>query len=340
MRASPPKPGGSRPSGNRRQRRGGGTPSTPRPGQSSPTGSGASPESAEVLPRLLKLAGAIVAPTTLLTGLLFYFGRLHITGFFRYLRVNFTTLDLTVNDYLIRSADGLFRPLAAVTVFGLLALAVNRVLVERLGPKVRRRVLGVAVPIAALFGVLCLMVAVADAAQTGPLLAAYPEAGGLGLSAGVLLLAYVVHLSRSSRRPRALGGARVAETTVLAEWGLAFLLFSIGLFWAVGSYAIAVGTGRAQQLVADLPAAADAVLYSEQSLRLAVAGVTEVRCLDPEAAYRFRYDGLKLVLQSGDQYLLLPAGWTRENGTAVLVPRSESVRGVFAPPGQHRHPVC
>ena len=41
----------------------------------------------EVLPRLLKVVGAIVAPTTLLTGLLFYFGRLHITGFFRYFRV-------------------------------------------------------------------------------------------------------------------------------------------------------------------------------------------------------------------------------------------------------------
>ena len=43
----------------------------------------------------------------MLTGLLFYFGRLHITGFFRHLRVNFTVLDLTPNDYLIRSADGL-----------------------------------------------------------------------------------------------------------------------------------------------------------------------------------------------------------------------------------------
>jgi hypothetical protein len=92
--------------------------------------------------------------------------------------------------------------------------------------------------------------------------------------------------------------------------------------------------------VAELPTSADAVLYSERSLRLAVAGVTEVRCLDPAAAFQFRYDGLKLVLQSGDQYLLLSTGWTRENGTAVLVPRSDAVRLEFAPPGQQRQPTC
>ncbi len=294
----------------------------------------------EVLPRLLKVAGAIVAPTTLLTGLLFYFGRLHITGFFRYFRVNFTVLDLTVNDYLIRSADGLFRPLAAVTVFGLAALGGNRFLVERLVPERRLDVLRTLIPVLSAVGVLLLGIAVADLAQDGPLVPAYPEVGGLGLSGGVLLLAYAAHLSRTSGRRRVVTNRRVAETTVLAEWGLAFLLLSIGLFWAVGSYAITVGTGRAQQAQADLPTTADAVLYSEQSLRLAVAGVTEVRCLDPDAAYRFRYDGLKLLLQSGDQYLFLPTGWTRENGTAVLIPRGDSVRLEFAPPGQQRQPVC
>jgi hypothetical protein len=127
---------------------------------------------------------------------------------------------------------------------------------------------------------------------------------------------------------------------VVAEWGLASLLVVIGLFWAVGSYAIEVGRGRAQETQAQLPTTADAVLYTERSLRLAVAGVTELGCDDPDAAFRFRYDGLKLVLQSGGQYLLLPAGWTRENGTAVLIPRGDGVRLEFAPPGQLRQPVC
>ena len=69
-------------------------------------------------PALFKVSGAVLGSTTVLTGLLFYFGRLHITGFFRYLRVNFTVLDLTPNDYLIRSADGLFVPLTTAAVTG------------------------------------------------------------------------------------------------------------------------------------------------------------------------------------------------------------------------------
>ena len=82
------------------------------------------------------------------------------------------------------------------------------------------------------------------------------------------------------------------------------------------------------------------MLYSEKSLRLAVAGVTEFRCQDPEAAYRFRYDGLKLVLASGGQYLFVSGDWSLENGTAVLIPRTDAVRLEFAPPGQQRSPVC
>jgi hypothetical protein len=309
------------------------------PASEAPPPPSAAPEQAEVLPRLLKIAGAGVAPTTLLTGLLFYFGRLHITGFFRYFRVNFTVLDLTPNDYLIRSADGLFRPLAAVTVFGLCSLWLNRLLVERLAAGNGTRILRLLIPALVALGGLLVGVAVADLLAEGPLIAGYPEAGGLGLAGGVLLLAYATHLSRTWWAGTG-ARARVAETTVLAEWGLAFLLLSIGLFWAVGSYAIAVGTGRAEQFHAGLPNEPDAVVYSERSLRLAVAGVTEVRCADPEAAYRFRYDGLKLVLQAGDQYLLVSADWSRENGTAVLIPRNDAVRLEFAPPGQQRSTIC
>ncbi|MGE5290852.1 MAG: hypothetical protein ACM3ML_27395, partial [Micromonosporaceae bacterium] len=60
-------------------------------------------------------------------------------------------------------------------------------------------------------------------------------------------------------------------------------------------------------------------------------GVREVRCRGLQAAYRFRYDGLKLVLQSGDQYLFVPAAWTPANGVAILIPRSDSLRVEFFP---------
>jgi hypothetical protein len=168
-----------------------------------------------------------------------------------------------------------------------------------------------------------------------PLVADLGWVGGLALAGGVLLLAYAAHLAG----PQSATGHR-SDFSALAEGGFALLLVTIGLFWAVGSYAIDVGAGRARETVAELDTAADAVLYSERSLRLAVAGVTEFRCQDPEAAYRFRYDGLKLVLQSGGQYLLVSAEWSRENGTAVLLPRTDAVRLEFATPGQRRSEIC
>jgi hypothetical protein len=338
MSASPPKTDQRRPARSRRPTAA--APAVPPSAQDGQPAADTAEEQVEVLPRLLKVLGAVVAPTTLLTGLLFYFGRLHITGFFRYFRVNFTVLDLTVNDYLIRSADGLFRPVAAVTVFGLLALGLNRVLVERLGSGRRRAVLRYLIPGLTVLGVLFLGVAVADLFRPGDLVPGFPEIGGLGLAGGVLLLAYAVHLSRDARRRGSAPRHRVADTTRIAEWGLAFLLLSIGLFWAVGSYAIEVGTGRAEQLHAGLPEQPDAVLYSETSLRLAVEGVTEIRCQDPDAAFRFRYDGLKLILQSGGQYLFVSGVWSRQNGTAVILPRGNSIRVEFAPPGQRRSAIC
>ena len=78
----------------------------------------------------------------------------------------------------------------------------------------------------------------------------------------------------------------------------------------------------------------EAVIYSAQSLSLDVPEVTETRCADPDAAYRFRYTGLRLVRQAGNQYVLLPANWSRESGTTVLIARSATIRLEFRPAGQ------
>jgi hypothetical protein len=297
-------------------------------------------EEPAVLPRLLKVAGALLGSTTVLTGLLFYFGRLHITGFFRYLRVNFTVLDLTPSDYLIRSADGLFVPLTTVAVTGLLVLWGNRFVLERLAPDRRRNVLRVAVPVAAGLGLVLVLLALRELFADRPLVARLPWLGGVALAGGVLLLSYAAHLARPGSARGGAAARRSIDAPALAEGGFALLLITIGLFWSAGSYAIQVGDGRARQAVAELPTTPDAVVYSQRSLRLAVEGVTEYRCADPDAAYRFRYDGLKLVLASGGQYLLISGAWTRENGTAVLLPRSDAVRLEFAPPGQVRSHTC
>jgi hypothetical protein len=281
-------------------------------------------EVSEALPRLVKIAAEVIAPVTLLTALLFQFGRLHSAGYFRHFGVNFTVLDLTFNDYIVSGADGLFVPAAGACALALVLLWLHRLVVSRLAAGSRQRALRAVAPAAGVVGAVLVSLALLDLLSDVRLFWGDSEAGGLSLAIGVLLLVYALRLVRLSR-----SAPRRSEGAQLAEWGAAFLLVSVGLYWAVGNYAFGVGTGRAMQLQQALPTQPAAVLYSQLSQSLAVAGVTEVRCADLEAAYRFRYEGFRLVRQAGNQYLLVASTWTRDTGTAVLIPRGTGVRLEF-----------
>ena len=282
----------------------------------------------DALPRLFKVFGGIVAPTTLLTGLLFYFGRSRASGYYRYFHVNSTVLDLTTNDYLFDGVDGLFVPIAVACLLALLLLWANGLLLTRVPPQARRRTVRVLVPLAGVIGAVLVVLAFADLLTEGAVFGTNSATGGMCLAIGVVLVVYAVRLVRLSVPPAGPATAR-RPATGLAEWGAAFLLVSIGLFWAAQAYAFGVGIGGAITLHRALPTVPEAVIYSQQSLSLDVPGVTEVRCSDPDAAYRFRYDGLRLVREAGNQYLLLPATWDRVTGTAVLLPRSGTIRLEF-----------
>lgn len=295
------------------------------------------------LPRVLKIVGSVVAPTTLLTALMYYFGRLEAAGFLWYLGAHVSVLDLTVQDYLNNSVDGLIPPLIAIAGATLLVLWGYQLLIGALPPRRRPLVWRALLPLAATGGVILLALAMCDFLLRPVFPASFLEGRGLSLSIGVLLLVYATHLVRRLRRERGPGepaGRAGPATAAVVEWGAVFILVSVGLFWAVGSYAITVGTSRAQLLEATLAGRPDVVAYSEQRLGLQAPGVREVSCTIPEAAYRFRYDGLKLVQQSGNQYLLLPAGWTRTSGAAILLARSDKIRLEFSPAGQVRPASC
>ncbi|QWF83547.1 hypothetical protein HUW46_06990 [Amycolatopsis sp. CA-230715] len=280
------------------------------------------------LGQVLKTAGAVVAPTTVLTALLFYFGRLHAYWFFYYFGVNSTVLGLSTQDYLVRSADGLFVPLAVLASIGLAVVWLHRL--------VRRPSLDDAHPLlvriakigAVVLGLFLTCVGVLNILRV-PFLDFAIAVPPFSFAFGVLLLMY------ASRR-RATGGTR----TALAEWAAVFVLVSLSLFWFATDYSAAVGTGQAHALEADLAYEPDTVLYSERSLSLRVRGVTETPCHAGENAYKFRYDGLKLVLQSGDQYLFLPAGWHPATGSAILIPRAAPVRLEFSTAGRRGAPAC
>ncbi len=118
----------------------------------------------------------------------------------------------------------------------------------------------------------------------------------------------------------------------LAAIGAAGLVLAAGGLWSVFS-----------AMVLELPREPGVVLFSERSLSQTAPGVREVRCKDPQAGYRLRHDGLKLLPHSGDQLLLLPERWSRRDGVAILIPRNDSLRLELIPASARataRSPTC
>ncbi|MGS2805010.1 hypothetical protein [Nocardia sp. MW-W600-9] len=286
----------------------------------------ATPPGETGLSRLGPMIRNFAAPTTLVTALLFFFGWSHAYWFFDYFGVNSTTIGLTTQDYLMRSQDSLFVPLAAGACLFLLYLLGRRVFQEFVVPRMsvaQRRLLVLATMV-----VGCVLVAggLLSIVVSTPL-RSLVGAPGLCLVGGVVLVVAAVRLRRTDR-----GGAE-PDVLTAGEWGAVFVLVGVGLFWAVADYSAAVGTGRAIEQVEQFADQPSVSVYSDQRLGLAAPGVTELTCPAPDAAYHFRYDGLKLVLQSGNQYLLLPMSWDRSGGVAFLLPRSDANRIDYFPPG-------
>jgi hypothetical protein len=274
--------------------------------------------------------GGIVAPTTLLTALLYYFGWLHAYYLFGYFGVNSTTLGFGTVDYLMRSVDALYIPLTVAAIVALLALWGNAALLPVLragSPGLRSRflravtVLGIALVLAG--GALTLLI---GGGSSG-----YVALAPVGFAAGVVVLGYAVHMRRVLRQ--AGQEARTASAWAdAAEWMITFFLVAISLFGAASDYAGGVGVARASQLAAELPYQPAVVLYSQHNLDLPPTDITETRCTSVDAGYRYRYDGLVLVLESNGKYLLLPRQWTRDGGSpAILLAESDAIRLEFYP---------
>ena len=133
-------------------------------------------------------------------------------------------------------------------------------------------------------------------------------------------MVYAAHLWRSTHPSGDRAVAPRAGWLAVVEWAGVFVLVGLSMFWAANDYSAAVGRSRARQFVAELPIYPRAVVYSERSLNLHAPGVREVRCQNQEAAYRFRYDGLKLVLQSATSTCSCPRPGPRPTGSPSSCP--------------------
>src|SRR2546423_8248003 len=224
--------------------------------------------------RVLALVGALVAPTTLVTGLAFYFGWRREQAFAGYFGVDPSTLGYSTSDYVLRSVDALFVPFVVVLLVLFGAVALRSVLAVHLA----RRELP---PIVGLLGAGALVVGILLAAGH-PVSSSYIYLQALGIGVGALLIA-----DAFAHRTASPGPVRYVAVAIAL----------ISAFWATSEYADSRGFRQARRLAADLRANPQATIYSAQDLdiqwRRFVGGCTDLRVAKLRSgAYRYRYTGL------------------------------------------------
>jgi len=278
---------------------------------------------------MLETAGLVVAPVTLLTALLYYFGWARSNALWLYFGIDPSTIGFSTQDYLLRALGAVYVPLAAILIIGVLLLDCHLEVVRWIMSGRHMRVLKLLARVLALVGLALFAAGIAGELRNWRLVT--PLAFALGAGA----LTYAANIRRMLRAPStaditAPGSLRIAKlkTALIAAF------ITLAMFWALGDWAGAAGLGRAEDLAQHLADQPGVVIYSKERLQLRAPGVYQKEYPDADSAYRFSYSGLKLLIHSGGKYFLVPSDWTRSNGVAIVLPDSNDRRVEFIPPSQ------
>jgi hypothetical protein len=149
------------------------------------------------------------------------------------------------------------------------------------------------------------------------------------LTVGAALIGFFVHQSKTidgfiatGRGARAFvdGPGRGIAYTLIVVIGLT------GVVKATEQYGNSVGFRRGAAYASGLTARDGTILHSQVSLGIVAPGVVETRVAGGGDGFEYRYTGLRLILRSGNKYLLVNEGYSTGTGFAVLVDDSERVR--------------
>jgi hypothetical protein len=277
--------------------------------------------------------GALVAPTSAVTALLYYFGwtRSHVEA--HRLGLDESLLGYSTQDYLLRSISSMLAPLIVGLLAALAALTFHAFVLawahrratgagEGPGGKASPPLRWLAGSLAAV-GLMAVVFGLGGDRVDKPSAALY-MAAPVAVTVGIALLAYAVALYRrvfAVRHPGSTWG-----TPPSYDWlavGAVVMLLLVSLFWDVGRFAAVKGNDLARQVEATLLEQPGVILYSQKRLYLQPP-VVETR-LDPEnAAYNYAYSGLKFLFRADGKYFLRPAD--ERSRVNIIIPDGLDIR--------------
>lgn len=313
----------------------------------------------------ISTATSIVAPVTLLSALLFYFGYVSSSSEYAYFGVDVDTIGLSTQGFIMRSPQTLLVPLLVFPLVAAGFLTLNAAIRRRITSRVvytageantakpdgdaalhtkhirhvvqRSRFAGLAV---LTIGVI--------------LLFAYPYLHGwawyglvtpllIALGAGIIAYAsrVLTYLQRllEQQAPRTakdvgLSRARLAheDSSVVARGiasALIYVVIAASIFWATATIAQASGRAIAQNAARNFDKLPSVILDTKERLFLHDPGIEET-VLPPSGGqtFHYRYRGLRLLIEGQDRMFLVPNRWSASDSTLIM-PLDDSVRVQF-----------
>ncbi|MEJ3750476.1 hypothetical protein WEI85_45365 [Actinomycetes bacterium KLBMP 9797] len=268
---------------------------------------------------------SVIAPASLLSAVLFYFGYVSSREQYEYFGIDVDAVGLGTQDYVMRSPQPLLVPLIVLPLLGaglLIAHAAVRERVTAAGddPRVVRAIRAARVAGLLLLGAGVLLL------FGYPLMSRwiyYELVTPLLLAAGGGLVGYLAWLRGSGPAAPPLALARRAAAVLIS------VLIAASVLWATATVAGWSGRGRAHAQARNLHELPRVVLDTKERLHLRDPVVQETTLTAAEGqTFRYRYRKLRLLVVGRDRMFLVPEVWTASNSTLV-VPMDGSVRVQF-----------
>ncbi len=276
---------------------------------------------------------SIVAPTTLVVALLYYFGWARTSAEAHALGMDDSLFGYSTQDYILRSISSMYWPLFIGAVALLGGLVVHGVVTAWLDddPTDPRRIryARILTAVLTIVGVVLIILGTMGAHVT------YPSrfvslAAPVAVMISIVVLAYAAHLFLLYGPGLGRGElARGARPLAPLAWSLVTVLFFLSAFWTVSHYAGIRGVDLAAQADQEVAFQPNVTIYSAKRLYLEPP-VTETVLPDPtNAAYRYRYSGLKLLFRAEHNYFLRPSDPNDQRN--IIVADSSDLRFEFSP---------
>jgi hypothetical protein len=302
-----------------------------KPAEPRTDGSATAPAGQITVRGVLEKVSLFVAPPTLVIALAFWFGWTLTNARSAYFGIDSSTLGYSTTDYLLRSADATFVPVA-VLLLAILAVITLHGLVRHAATTPRgANVVGLGAIGGATLGAVLILFAMW--AMFEPLPASYYLVPPVILGLGPALLAYSVWILRHVRVPSGPRASRAVPAWEGSGYVVAAIIALLGIFWTSSLYATALGRGRAEVLAENLSSRPAVTVFSVKSLGIDAPGVTASKLTDASSAYKFRYSGLRLLTYSAHKYFLVNSGWSHDHGVAIVLDDTPDIRLEFTPGG-------